>query len=247
MTELKNVSDDRYSSASIGSDTYGSDGYAPQAAAPQTINTTLNTATVESAESSPHTLGEKEETPPTLWMVVRELTETIVLSLIIFLLMRQVVQNYRIESHSMEPNFIEGQFILVNKLAYTLGEPSRGDVLVFNNPNNANEDYIKRIIALPGDTLEIKEQQVFINDEPLDEPFIQNKISPGFYRGPDIIEPNSLFVMGDNRPNSSDSRAFGQLSQDLVVGKAWLRVWPLDTWGLINHYDLEPGVPVQLE
>ena len=84
---------------------------------------------------------DQEQTPPSAWMIIRELTETIVLSLIIFLLMRQVVQNYRIESHSMEPNFIEGQFILVNKLAYVFGEPNRGDVLVFHNPNNNKEDY----------------------------------------------------------------------------------------------------------
>ena len=161
--------------------------------------------------------------------------------------MRQVVQNYRIESHSMEPNFVEGQFILVNKLAYMLGEPTRGDVLVFNNPSNNEEDYIKRIIALPGDTIEIREQHVIINNEILDEPFITNQISPGRVRPPELIQPGNLFVMGDNRPNSSDSRAFGQLSQDLVVGKAWLRVWPRDRWGLSDHYDLQPGVPTPME
>ncbi|MCB0090401.1 MAG: signal peptidase I, partial [Caldilineaceae bacterium] len=91
--------------------------------------------------------AEEENEPSVGWVILRELTETIVLSLIIFLLMRQVVQNYRIESHSMEPNFTEGQFILVNKLAYVLGQPERGDVLVFHNPGNHDEDYIKRIIG----------------------------------------------------------------------------------------------------
>mgnify|MGYP003388399073 CR=1 FL=1 len=80
------------------------------------------------------------------WTMVRELVETVVLSLIIFLLIRQVVQNYRIENHSMEPNFFDGQFVLVNKLAYRLGEPERGDVVVFHNPRNTNEDYIKPIL-----------------------------------------------------------------------------------------------------
>src|SRR5262249_19029952 len=87
--------------------------------------------------------------PSMTWMLLRELVETVVLSLIIFLLIRQVFQNYRIESHSMQPNFYEGQFILVNKLAYKLGQPARGEVLVFHNPNNLSEDYIKRVIALP--------------------------------------------------------------------------------------------------
>ena len=87
--------------------------------------------------------------------LLRELIETVVLALILFLVIRQVVQNYRIESHSMEPNFYEGQFVLVNKLAYKLGTPHRGEVLVFHNPNNTKEDYIKRIIGLPGDQVEV--------------------------------------------------------------------------------------------
>lgn len=189
-----------------------------------------------SAESPP------EEEPSMTWIMFRELIETIVLSLIIFLLMRQVVQNYRIESQSMEPNFCEGQFILVNKLAFVLGEPTRGDVVVFHNPNNQEEDYIKRIMGLPGDTLEIRGQEVVINGQPLDEPYIGNKISASQLYGPAVIEPDKLFVMGDNRPNSSDSRSsVGQLPQDLLVGKAWLRVWPFDRWGLVQHFDLEPG------
>lgn len=196
-------------------------------------------AAVDAPPVSPDDLdalqSEEEESPSATWLVLRELAETIILSLIIFLLMRQVVQNYRIESHSMEPNFSEGQFILVNKLAYVLGEPQRGDVLVFHNPNNTDEDYIKRIIGLPGDMLTIAGSQVYINDEPLDESYIAYEIPPNEQLGPILIEPNHLFVMGDNRPNSSDSRRFGQLSQDLVVGKAWLRVWPPDKWGLIPH------------
>jgi signal peptidase I len=187
---------------------------------------------------------DQEQAPPSAWMIIRELTETIVLSLIIFLLMRQVVQNYRIESHSMEPNFIEGQFILVNKLAYVFGEPNRGDVLVFHNPNNNKEDYIKRIIALPGDTFEIHDEGIYINGLRVDEPYIANEVRSGELRGPEVIEPGHLFVMGDNRPNSSDSRAFGQLSQELIVGKAWLRVWPIDVAGFIQHHHNEPGQPL---
>lgn len=233
MSEIKDLSDERYGIES---------GIKPSGIGTSSINgSPFETPFDDDLD------GLDEESPPTWWMILRELTETIVLSLIIFLLMRQVVQNYRIESHSMEPNFIEGQFILVNKLAYTLGEPSRGDVLVFHNPSNNDEDYIKRLIALPGDTLEIKDQAVYINGEPLDEPFIANKISPGRVHPPVEIQPGNIFVMGDNRPNSQDSRAFGQLSQDLIVGQAWLRVWPLDVWGFIKHYDLEPGVPTITE
>jgi len=151
----------------------------------------------------------QDNQPSMGWILLRELIETVVLSLIIFLLVRQVIQNYRIESHSMQPTFYEGQFILVNKLAYKLGEPERGDVVVFHNPSNESEDYIKRIIGLPGDKLEIDRQIVYINDEVLDEPFDRNMFRPETRYGPIVVEPNHLFVMGDNRPNSSDSRRFG--------------------------------------
>jgi signal peptidase I len=178
--------------------------------------------------------------PSVSWMLLREVAETIVLSLVIFLLIRQVVQNYRIESHSMEPNFYEEQFILVNKLAYRLGAPERGDVIVFHNPRNVNEDYIKRVIGLPGDTIEIHSQMVYINGIPLQEPYDLRPLHPATVFGPILIEPNHLFVMGDNRPNSKDSRDFGPLSEDLVVGQAWVHVWPLSTFGWVAHYDLEP-------
>jgi signal peptidase I len=191
-----------------------------------------------SSSSAGHSDDAQAAQPSMTWMLLRELAETVVLSLVIFLLIRQVVQNYRIESHSMEPNFYEGQFILVNKLAYRLGMPSRGDVVVFHNPNNTDEDYIKRIIGLPGDTVEIRDQQLLINGTPLVEEYNMNPIAPGTYYGPTVIEPNHLFVMGDNRPNSKDSRSFGPLSEDLVVGKAWLRVWPPATAGLVSHHDL---------
>ncbi len=170
--------------------------------------------------------------------MVRELVETVVLSLVIFLLIRQVVQNYRIENHSMEPNFYEGQFVLVNKLAYRLGQPDRGDVLVFHNPRNTNEDYIKRIIGLPGDTVEVRDQTVFINGEAVVEEFTHFPIAPGEYSGPFVVGDNQLFVMGDNRPNSSDSRVFGPIDQSLIVGQAWLRIWPLNEFGIVQHVDL---------
>jgi signal peptidase I len=186
--------------------------------------------------------GESAVAPPqgtTTWSMVRELIETVVLSLIIFLLIRQVVQNYRIENHSMEPNFLEGQFVLVNKLAYRLGQPERGDVVVFHNPSNTSEDYIKRIIGLPGDTVEVQNAAVFVNGQPLVEDFPHNPISMGDYMPPVVVGEDQLFVMGDNRPNSSDSRVFGPISQDLAVGQAWLRIWPLDKFGLVEHEDLQ--------
>lgn len=183
----------------------------------------------------------EDEQPNMGWMLARELIETVVLSLIIFLLIRQVVQNYRIESHSMEPNFYEGQFVLVNKLAYRIGSPSRGDVIVFRNPYNTDEDYIKRVIALPGDTIEIRNQDILINGVVQKEPYPQNMLLPNTYFGPVQVPPDHLFVMGDNRPNSRDSRSFGALPEDLVIGKTWVRVFPFSDFGPIAKYDLQPN------
>lgn len=195
------------------------------------------------AESTPAEESAESSQPPMAWMLLRELVETVVLSLVIFLLIRMVVQNYRIESHSMLPNFHEGQFILVNKLAYKLGEPARGEVVVFHNPRNPDEDYIKRVIGLPGDTVAIYGQTVYINDEPLPQPYATNPLPAGYVFEPQEVPPHHIFVMGDNRPNSQDSRfaSVGPINEDLIVGKAWLRVWPFAEFGLVTHYHLEPG------
>ena len=187
------------------------------------------------------TVAAESNQPAAVWLLLRELLETIVLSLVIFLLIRLVIQNYRIESHSMEPNFREGQFILVNKLAFKMGEPSRGEVIVFHNPGNVEEDYIKRVIGLPGDEVEIRDQTVYINGQTLAEPYATNPFRDNY--GPTVVPPNHLFVMGDNRGNSSDSRRIGPIPEELIVGQAWLRVWPFDEWGIITHYQLEPGQP----
>jgi signal peptidase I len=194
------------------------------------------------AETVAETPAESNQ-PPVAWMLLRELVETVVLSLVIFLLIRMVVQNYRIESHSMMPNFQEGQFILVNKLAFKLGQPERGQVIVFHNPRNTDEDYIKRVIGLPGDTVEIREQTVYVNGQPLPQPYTTNPLPPGYVFGPQSVPADHLFVMGDNRPNSRDSRfvEVGPIPEDLIVGKAWLRVWPFSVFGLVQHYNLEPG------
>lgn len=187
---------------------------------------------------------EKEETQsPTAWSMLRELLETIILALVIFLVVRQGVQNYRIESHSMEPNFYENQFVLVNKLAYKIGEPDRGDVVVFRNPNNENEDYIKRVIGLPGDTVTFRDGETYVNGEMVDDSFTNEPTNPSSFQEI-VISPEHYFVMGDNRPNSRDGRVFGPIEDDLLEGKAWLRVWPFSAMGLIDHLDLEPGVPL---
>ena len=162
---------------------------------------------------------------------LREVIETIVLTVVIFLLIQTVVRNFRVVGNSMEPNLHDGQYLIVDKISYRLGEIKRGDVIVFEPPNRPGEDYVKRVIGLPGELVEVRHGQVFINNEPLDEPYIMR---PGSYSmSPRRVGPNELFVLGDNRNQSSDSHDWGMLSQDKVVGKAWISYWPPSQWGVI--------------
>jgi signal peptidase I len=122
----------------------------------------------------------------------------------------------------------------------------RGEVIVFHNPRNPDEDYIKRLIGLPGDVIEIRDQRIFINGGELPQPYTTVAIDPGYRYGPSTVPTDHLFVMGDNRPNSRDSRfpEVGAVSEALVVGRAWLRVWPFSVFGFVAHYHLEPEAAV---
>ena len=187
---------------------------------------------------------------------VREIVETLLLAALIFFLVRLVVLNFRVDGQSMTPNLDDGQMLLVNRNAYQFVDwqgnkfypfdpPERGDIVVFNPPTESDKPYIKRIIGLPGDTIEVVGDTILINGEELPQPFVHNLNPEGTYFGPVIVPENSLFVMGDNRPRSSDSRAIGAIDEDLVVGKAWLRVWPLSEFGLVEHFELLPGASAE--
>ena len=163
--------------------------------------------------------------------VVREIVETIILTVVIFFLIQTVVRNFRVVGSSMEPNLHDSQYLIVDKISYRLGEPRRGDVIVFEPPNRPGEDYVKRVIATPGELIEILNGQVIINNQPLDEPYIAH---PGSYSmAARRVGPNELFVLGDNRNSSSDSHNWGMLTRDKLVGKAWVSYWPPSRWGII--------------
>lgn len=172
--------------------------------------------------------------------MLREIVETVVLTLVIFLLVRTVIQNFRVEGMSMEPNFHDGQFLLINKLAYRLGEPARGDVIVFRYPLDPSRDFIKRVIGLPGETVEIRNGQVLINNQPISDPATVNNAN--YNMAPVTLGPEEMFVLGDNRPNSSDSHSWGTLPTDHVIGKVVLSYWPPSDWGLIRHGMADPGL-----
>lgn len=166
-------------------------------------------------------------------LLIREIVETVVLALLIFLLIRVVIQNFRIEGYSMEPNLHQGQYLIVNKAVYWLHPPERGDIVVFAFPRAPDRDFIKRVIGLPGETIEIRNGSVYIDGVLLDEPYLSEPTHGTV--PPRTLAPGEYFVLGDNRDNSSDSRSWGPLPQDKIVGKAWLSYWPPRQWGPIPH------------
>jgi signal peptidase I len=207
-----------------------------------------------------------DQAPVRVRGVVRELLETAIFILLVFFIVRGIVQNFKIEGSSMEPTLHTEQFILVNKLVYfhfdlnaplrllpgqeelpariiyPFHQPQRGDIVVFEFPRDVSKDYIKRVIGIPGDRVAVRDGTVYVNDQPLDEPYLQGATtfciagSP-CYDSEVTVPPNSIFVMGDNRANSSDSREWNELPLDRVVGQAWVIYYPITDWGLVPHYE----------
>jgi signal peptidase I len=158
-------------------------------------------------------------------------------AVLIALLVRNfVVQSFRIPSGSMEPTLAVGDRVLVNRLSYRLHDINRGDVIVFKRPETAPaapgdpEDLIKRVIGLPGDTVVAREGIVYVNDRPLEEPYLPVGTSTANLDDPVTVPEGEVFVMGDNRDNSSDSRFIGTIPVDSVVGRAFAVIWPLSRW-----------------
>jgi len=176
-----------------------------------------------------------EQQTKTNWgNAARELVETVLLTLVIFFMIRFAIENYRIEGYSMEPNFHDGQFLLVNKIQYLLAPPQRGDVIIFRYPLNPKKNFIKRVIGLPGETVEIRAGKVFVDGERINEEYPFNFADYDY--GPITVGEDEYFVLGDNRPESSDSHSWGLLPTKDLIGKAWVSYWPPDEWGVVPHF-----------
>lgn len=173
---------------------------------------------------------------------VREIIETLLLFAVIFTLVNLLTGRFVVDGSSMAPNFATGQFIIASRISYLLGEPQRGDVVVFHSPENNGKDLIKRIIGLPGDTVTVNGGQVLVNGTPLDEPYIDE--AP---RYPDqlTVGTGEYYVLGDNRNNSRDSHRFGPVPKQNLIGQAWLIYWPPQSWGLVPHYEHDVATPVE--
>ncbi|TET18330.1 MAG: signal peptidase I [Dehalococcoidia bacterium] len=174
---------------------------------------------------------------------LREILAIIIVAVVIFILLQTTIQSFEVYGDCMEPNFEEGQRLIINKAVYRFREPQRGEVIILHPPPSTHQStpFIKRIIAVPGDTIEIEEGVVYVNSSPLDEPYI--KEPPSYTIKRQKIPDNEYFVLGDNRNVAYDSHRWGTLPRQNIIGKAWLSIWPPSEWGLVAHYPLQEQLP----
>ncbi len=181
-----------------------------------------------------------------------DIIETVVIALSIFLIVYLfVMQPHQVNGSSMYPTYEDGEYLLTDKVSYRTGEPKRGDVVVFKAPRAAQCpegtgcDFIKRIVGLPGDLVEVSNDVVILNGRTLDEEYLPNGVvtRPGAYtsNGAITVPTGCYFVMGDNRPHSSDSRVWGTVCKNEIVGKVFFRYWPPTRLGLITHANYSIG------
>ena len=163
---------------------------------------------------------------------IKDILEVALISLVLFFSINALSARIRVESVSMQPTLFAGNFVVVNKLAYQFGEPKRGDIVVFEYPPDPKQDpYIKRVIGLPGEQVQIADGKVKINGVQIYEPYLASDTPQG---GEWTVPDESLFVMGDSRKNSSDSRSWGVVPFENVIGKAVVVYWPPEKWDLLN-------------
>lgn len=162
-----------------------------------------------------------------------ELLQTLLLAALLYFAIDAVFARVRVLNISMQPTLYEGNIVLVNKLAYKFGEMKTGDVVIFHDPHNRQEDFIKRLIGKPGDQVAVQNGEVFVNGDPLIEPYIASEPA---YDGVWQVPEDSVFVLGDNRNQSSDSHSWGFVPLSDVVGKALIVYWPLDEIKLVTHH-----------
>ena len=173
--------------------------------------------------------------------VLREIVETVLLTLLIFFAVHFSVQPYRVEGPSMQPGLHTGELVLVNLLTYDFGAPQRGDIIVFHPPDDPSVEYVKRIIGIPGDTISVTATAIYVDGKKLNEPYIAS-LGAGQAENPVVIPylklgKDEYFVLGDNRLNSRDSRFFASpVTRSMIVGKAQVVVFPFDSLEWLHNY-----------
>lgn len=169
-----------------------------------------------------------------------DLIETLLLAVALYLGINAISARVRVDGFSMNPTLQDGEYVLVSKVTYRLGQPQRGDIIVFKYPGEPPQDLIKRIIGLPGDSVQVNGSNVYVNGQPLAEPYIA---AAPMYQGQWQVPEGFLFVLGDNRNDSSDSHSWGLLPRKNVIGKALLIYWPPPEWNIISHYEIAVAAP----
>lgn len=170
---------------------------------------------------------------------ILELLQVVVFAISIFLFVYLLIlQPHKIKGASMEPNFHDGEYLLTDKVSYRLGEPKRGDVIVFRAPPTYKDEFIKRIIGLPGEEVKVQNGNIYINGRELDEKYLPKEtyVMAGRFtqEGQTITVPeDSYFVLGDNRDHSLDSRSIGTVERQYITGRAWIVYWPVSDAGTI--------------
>ena len=175
--------------------------------------------------------AEKDQTG-NLKRIVLDILETLILAVVLYFGINAVSVRVRVDGFRMNPTLQDGEYILVNRLAYKIGNPVRGDIVVFSFPMDPRQDLIKRVIGLPGESISVQDGKVMINGIPLEEPYIA---APPIYNGTWEVPEGQLFVLGDNRNESKDSHEWGLLPMENVVGRAILIYWPPPEWQVIDH------------
>lgn len=183
-----------------------------------------------------------------LWGYFIDIVETLVVAAAIFVVVYLfLLQPHQVRGASMEPNLSDGQYILTDKISYRFGDPNRGDIIVFKAPVDENFDYIKRIVGLPEETISMGDGNIIIknpenpNGFTLEEPYSINGVnSPGevLSNGTEFTIPkDTYFVLGDNRGQSFDSREWGELPKENIIGKGWIKYWPIPDFSFIKLVD----------
>jgi signal peptidase I len=165
---------------------------------------------------------------------IRDILITIIIASVIFIGLQLTMGTFQVYGQCMLPNINDGDRVMVTKTTYLFNNPDRGDIVVFHSPRDTGSDLIKRVIGLPGDTIEIKNHEVFVNGKPLSEPYLNE--APDYSMPSQRLPLNQYFVLGDNRNNSADSHTGWFLPRENIIGKAWLSYWPPENWGAVQHY-----------
>ena len=192
-------------------------------------------------ETVPDDTIETEEKRSGFLRFAIDVLETLILSVILFAAINAVSARIRVDGSSMEPTLQSGEFVIVNKLTYKLGTPEIGDVVVFHYPRDPEQEYIKRVVGLPGDVVKISGGNVYVNEMQLIEPYIA---AAPRTEGEWNVPQGYIFVLGDNRNNSQDSRNFGAVAMENVIGKAIFIYWPPTDWGMIPSPKAEATISI---